>query len=95
MEHIVEINEEGDLVLTPELLLEYFGYSPPHTRYIVETRGNTCTVQREALPGGTQELPDKPNYEKWETAWQETQEKVSKVWPEGASATEIISEMRR
>ncbi len=39
MTQVIETDEAGDLVLSPELLMEMLGEAHPHARYVVETRG--------------------------------------------------------
>ena len=34
-------------------------------------------------------------YEEWKQNWDALSAEISKVWPEGVSATDIVSEMRR
>jgi len=89
MTRVIEADEAGRLVLPEEVLREI----KPHTKYVVEAKGDGLVIYPEVLV-----LTDKPptlTSEQWEAQWREVQEQVSESWPAGISATDVISEMRR
>ncbi len=93
MTRIVEVDENGSLTLPPDII----NCAEPHTRYVVETHGAQLTLRPEAAE--TEQKPRRKkrstSVEEWEKQWQAFSEELSAVWPEGVSATDIISEMRR
>ena len=89
MVQVIETDETGRLMLSPELL----GEVRPHSRYTVETAGNRLIVERET--GEARANAPKLTPEEWLQQWQELAEDVGKVWPKGLSAADVISEMRR
>ena len=86
---VIEIDDLGRLVIPAELL----GTAKPHTRFVIETDGEAFVIQPEVVL--TQEDNQQPTDENWERQWKLAQEQVSKSWPAGVSATDVISEMRR
>lgn len=95
MTRIIETDEAGDLVLSPDLLTEMLGKAPAHTRYVVEKQGDVIFVRPETENDQHEDDPSKPSHEQWERQWRITQHQVSQSWPAGVSAVEVVSEMRR
>lgn len=56
MTQVIEMDEEGQLVLSPELL----GEAKPHTKYTVEAPGQRLVVEPEQTPQQRQQA-----YEQW------------------------------
>ncbi len=92
---VIETDDFGRLVIPAELL----GTAKPHTRFVIETDGEAFVIQPEVVQfqEDSQELTDEKQLtnENWERQWKIAQEQVSKSWPAGVSATDVISEMRR
>ncbi len=86
MGQVIETDEQGQLVITAELL----GSAQPHTRYKVETLGTKLVVEPE--PAAEQR---RQAYEEWEKQWRELSEEIGKVWPAGLSAVDAVAEQRR
>ena len=95
MANMIETDEVGQLVFSPELLQELLGETKPHTRYVVEVQGGKIYVSLEKTLQETEATQSKPGSEQWERQWRATQEQVSKSWPTGVSAADVVSEMRR
>ncbi len=90
MTHLVETDEMGRLVLPPEL----FGEVKPYTPYTVEDLGNGFYVKATETAEKTAVARQKV-HEEWKRSWDALTEEISKVWPEGVSAADVVSEMRR
>lgn len=90
MGQVIETDEQGRLVLPPEILKEILGDAQPHSRYKVQPLGSKLVVEPEVTEAERQQA-----VEDWERQWKIVQEQVSKVWPAGVSAIDVISEMRR
>lgn len=88
MTRVVEADETGRLVLTPEML----GEARPHGRYVIEENGDRLGIYPEDTP--TTETK-KMTPEEWETHWKLVQQLMCDSWPVGLSAADVISEMRR
>ena len=86
MGQVIETDEQGQLVITAEML----GHALPHSRYRVETLGAKLVVEPE--PAAEQR---RQAYEEWEKQWQELSEEIGKVWPVGLSAVDAVAEQRR
>lgn len=86
---MLEADASGTLIIPAELL----GYPEPHMRYVVERVGGKLIVQPEAAPA--QEDEQKSAFDKWQQQWKIVQREVSKSWPAGVSAVDVVSEMRR
>lgn len=99
MTRVVETDDAGDLVISPELLREMFGEVHPQARYVVEVQDDKIFITRESPAQETEQRAEtaqlKPSDEQWEKQWRAAQEQVGKSWPAGVSATDVISEMRR
>lgn len=89
MTRVIEADETGRLALPDEVLQEI----RPHTKYIVEARGDGLVIYPQT-PILT-DKPAKPTLEQWEAQWQKVQEMVGQSWNTDKSAAEIIAEMRR
>lgn len=88
MRVVIEADEAGRLALPAEVL----GEAKPHGKYVVEITGTRLMISpEEAAHGGVKKLTP----EQWEAQWRIVQEEVSKSWPAGVSATDVVSEMRR
>jgi len=88
MTQVIETDELGQLVLSSEVLQQI----KPHTKYMVEAKAEGLVIYPQ-----TPILLDQPaklTSEQWEAQWREVQEQVSKSWPAGISAVDVISEMR-
>ena len=79
MDHILEADDAGMLVIPAELL----GYPEPNTRFAVERVGEKFIIQPE------------PAEDKWLKQWRELADEVGEAWPEGVSPVDVVSEMRR
>lgn len=79
MGQVIEADEQG-LLRVPVAML---GVVQPHGRYVVEVVGKKLTVEPE------------PAEDEWLKQWRELAEEIGKVWPEGVSAVDVVSEMRR
>ncbi len=86
MGQVIETDEQGQLVITAELL----GSVQPHSRYKVEAIGTRLVVEPD--PAAEQR---RQAYEEWLKEWDELAEEIGKVWPAGVSAVDVVSEMRR
>ena len=90
MTRILEVNEEGALVIPADLL----NGAEPHERYKAESTGKTLVLRPDSeLP--KRRRPQKLTSEDWEAEWKAFAEKVTEVWPKDKSAIDVISEMRR
>ena len=76
---MLEADETGMLIIPAELL----GYPKPNTRFVVERIGGKTFIEPE------------PVEDDWLKQWRELAEAIGKVWPEGVSAVDVVSEMRR
>ena len=76
---MLEADETGMLTIPAELL----GYPEPNARFVVEQVGGRIFIQPE------------PAEDEWLKQWRELAEEIGKVWPEGVSAVDVVSEMRR
>lgn len=88
MTRVIEADETGRMVLTPEML----GEARPHGRYVVEENGTKIDIYPENASAAEK---NQMTSEEWETHWKLVQQEMAKVWPEGVSAADVISEMRR
>ena len=79
MGQVIEADEQGLLLVPVEML----GAVQPHGRYLVEVVGKKLSIELE------------PAEDEWLKQWQELAEEIGKVWPEGVSAVDVVSEMRR
>ena len=79
MGQVIEADEQGLLRVPVEML----GAVLPHGRYVVEVVGKKLIVEQEPAEDG------------WLKQWRELGEEIGKVWPEGVSAVDVVSEMRR
>ncbi len=84
---MLEADETGMLTIPAELL----GYPEPNTRFVVERVGKRILIQPETA----QEIEQKSAYDKWHDQWKIVQQEVTKSWPVGLSAADVVSEMRR
>ncbi len=88
MTRVIETDAEGRLVLPAEVL----GDAKPHSKFVIEGNGSRLGVYPEsAAPAKNQAMTP----EEWETHWKLVQQEMAKVWPEGLSSAQVISEMRR
>jgi len=86
MTRVIEADETGRLVLTPEMLEE----AQPNGRYIVESTGKKIILEQEDELSRRQRV-----YEAWKRDWDALTEEISAVWDSNKSAAEIVAEMRR
>ncbi len=86
---ILEADDLGMLVIPAELL----GHPEPFTRFVVERVGTKIFIVPEAV--SAQESEQGSAFDKWQQQWKIVQQEVSKSWPAGVSAVEVVSEMRR
>ena len=87
MTQVIETDEKGRLVLSPELL----GEARPHTRYTVEVNGARFVVEpeEEAL------VPGALTPEEWKRGWDAFVRQVAAVTPlSGRTALEELTDMR-
>ena len=92
MTRVIEADETGRLMLSPEVL----GEAKPYSRYTVETVGTKLIVEPVSPPNEEELFTEaKLTPEEWMRQWNELSERISKVWNTDKSAAEIISEMRR
>lgn len=90
MTQVIETDEEGRLVLPAELL----GEAKPHTRYTVESLGTKLILGLEATDADGTQKSAEVTPDEWMRQWRELSEEIGKVWPEGVSAVDVVSEMR-
>ena len=76
---ILETDDYGRLVVPAEGL----GDAQPFSRYKVEAVGKKLSIEPE------------PVEDEWLKQWRELAEEIGKVWPEGVSPVDVVSEMRR
>lgn len=76
---IIETDEAGRLVLSPEML----GNAQPHSRYKVEALGRKLSIEPEGAE------------DQWLKQWRELAEEIGAAWPAGVSPLDVVSEMRR
>jgi hypothetical protein len=86
MTQVIETDEAGRLVLSPEML----GEVKPHMRYTVEAEGAALIVKPEETSVQRQKV-----YHEWKREWDALTEQISASWNTDKSAAEIIAEMRR
>lgn len=86
MGQVIEADEQGLLLVPTEML----GTAQPHGRYLVEVIGKKLSIEPEEAAEQR-----KQEYEEWKRGWDALTEEISKVWPEGVSAVDVVSEMRR
>lgn len=86
---ILEADDSGMLVIPAELL----GHPEPFTRFVVERVGTKIFIVPEAL--SVQEGEQESAFDRWQQQWKIVQQEVSKSWPAGVSAVDVVSEMRR
>lgn len=93
MTRILEVEEDGTLTLPSDVLVN----SNPHARYMLETRGERIILRLEptASVGNRLQKKRRSAVQRWKEERRRLSEEISRVWPEGVSATDIISEMRR
>jgi hypothetical protein len=94
MTRILEVEENGTLTLPSDALEN----APPRSRYVLETDGRNLLLRPETeKPAATRKRrkQSKLSWEEWERERDALSVELSKVWPEGVSATDVISEMRR
>ena len=84
---MLEADDTGMLTIPAELL----GYPEPNTRFVVERVGGRIFIQPEAAL----EVEQKSAYDTWHDQWKIVQQEVTKSWPAGLSAVDVVSEMRR
>jgi hypothetical protein len=85
MKAILEVNDEGALVVPPELL----NGAVPHQRYSAELAGDHLHLRPERAS------QEKLSSDEWWTRWAALSEQIGKKWTSDKSAAEIVSEMRR
>ena len=90
MTKILEVNEDGALVIPADLL----NGAEPHQRYTAESAGKNLVLTPESDHARRQK-PQKLTSEEWEVEWKAFTEKVTQAWPTGVSAVDAVSEIRR
>ena len=94
MTRILEAEEDGTLTLPPDVL----GNVQPHTRYVLETSGTELTLRPEPIEATKQKQSSKKtkaSIEAWEQKRKKLADDLSKVWPDGLSSVDAVSEIRR
>jgi hypothetical protein len=94
MTRILEVEEDGTLTLPSDVL----GNVQPHTRYVLETSGTELTLRPEPAEATRPKKPRKRtkiSIESWEQNRQKLAEDLAKAWPQGLSAVDAVSEIRR
>lgn len=86
MTRVIEADETGRLVLTPEML----GEAKPNGRYVIEAAGKKIALEQEDELSQRQRV-----YEAWKRDWDALTAEISAVWDSGKSAAEMVAEMRR
>ena len=86
---MLEADAAGTLVIPAEIL----GYPEPKTRFVVERINGKITIQPDAAL--TEESEQESAFDKWQKQWKIVQREVSRSWPPGVSAVDVVSEMRR
>jgi len=92
MGHVIETESDGRLIIPAELL----GDVKPKQPFIIESHGAGYNIHPAAA--ATEVIaspPEKLTPDEWLKQWREMAEEIGKVWPEGVSATQVISDMRR
>ena len=92
MGQVIETETDGRLIIPAELL----GDIKPKQPFVIESHGSGYNIHPaaatiEAISGP----PEKLTPDEWLKQWREMAEEIGKVWPEGVSATQVISDMRR
>ena len=87
MSTILEVNDDGSLVIPAELL----NGAKPHKRYCAETAGQDLLLRPEQRVEAPEKLPP----DEWRRRWNELSELIGREWKSDKTAAEIISEMRR
>ncbi len=92
MGQVIETEADGRLIIPAEVL----GAIRPNQQFFIEANGLGYSLQ-PAMPflDNLSSPSGKPTPEQWLKQWKELAEEIGKVWPEGVSATQVISEMRR
>jgi len=90
MTKILEVNEDGVLVIPADLL----NGAEPHQRYTAKSAGKSLLLRPESEREKSRR-PQKLKPEDWEAEWKAFTEKVTKAWPDGLSAVDAVSEQRR
>lgn len=86
---VLEADDLGMLVIPADLL----GHPEPFTRFLVERIGTKVFIVPEAV--SAQESDQEAAFDRWQQQWKIVQQEVSKSWPAGVSAVDVVSEMRR
>ena len=90
---IFEVEKNGSLTLPPEVL----GHAEPHTCYVLETRGTKLTLRPQ--PSNIHRPRARDNRRRSPDTWEKERcaltEELSRIWPEGVSVVDVLSEMRR
>ena len=85
MTKILEVNDEGALVIPAELLHG----AEPHQRYTAESAGKTLVLKPESP------VPEKLDRDEWWRQWNALSEQIGREWKSDKTAAEVVSEMRR
>ena len=85
MTMILEVNEDGSLVIPADLL----NGAEPHQRYRAESAGKTLVLKPESA------LPEKLDRDEWWRQWNALSEHIGREWKSDKTATEVVSEMRK
>lgn len=88
-DRIIKADDSGMLVIPAELL----GHPKPFVRFIIERVGTKIFIVPEAT--SAQGSEQESAFDKWQRQWKVVQQEVSKSWPAGVSAVDVVSEMRR
>jgi len=91
----VEVAEDGTITVPHEALPT----SRPGARYRLQMRNGEVRLlpetERPAVPDEAAAQQDEEDWNKWETEWKALSDDLTAAWPEGVSAVDAISEMRR
>lgn len=85
MARVLEVDKNGGLTLTPDLL----GNPEPHTRYVVEAQNGTVSVRPDS------ESRRSLDWDEWWSRWQSLSHAISATSVTDQSAVDLLSEMRR
>jgi hypothetical protein len=87
MTKILEVNEDGSLMIPADLL----NGAEPHQRYTAESEGKNLLLRPES-----ESVPiEKLDPEELRRRWIDLSDRVGRLWPANTTAADVISEMRR
>lgn len=93
MTQTLEVAEDGTITIPHHAL----PCSKPGARYRLQTDHGEVKLLPEnaAVKAGQAPSPNEASWEEWEAEWKALSNDLTSAWPDGLSAVDVISEMRR